>query len=257
MIMKQFFCTTLLLLFALLGFAQVRIHSHNDYSQGKPFHTAYLNKVEEMEADIFLVGDSIIVAHGKKDIEPSNTLYNLYLKPINEKFKQYRGQVSEDKDYTFSLMIDVKENWATVYPTLKKEIEKYGRIFERNKYKNAIRIVISGNRPTDSTFRTYPKWLFFDGLPQLKYAKEDLKRVALISDNFASYSKWNGYGEIPLADKEKLQKLINDAHRINKPIRFWAAPDTIDSWEQLYKLGVDMINTDKISECSTYFEKHK
>lgn len=242
------------LMISVSGFAQVKIHSHNDYVQKNPFVTAYTNKVDEIEADVFLVGDSILVAHSKREINPSNTLYSLYLQPIAEAFKRHKNRVSNDREYTFSLMIDVKENWNAFYPLLKKEIEKYDEIFNRSKYKKAIQIVISGTRPGPSTFHTYPEWLFFDGLPDISYAKKDLKRITMISDNFAKYSKWKGTGEIPEEDKDKLRKVIVQAQELNKPIRFWGAPDTESCWKQLVALGADIINTDKIAESKTYFK---
>ncbi|RYG17267.1 MAG: glycerophosphodiester phosphodiesterase [Chitinophagaceae bacterium] len=252
--MKKSICLTVFLLFGLTCFAQIKIHSHNDYLQQKPFYIAYANKVDEMEADIFLVGDSILVAHSKRELNSSKTLYNLYLKPISEAFKKYKNKVSEDKKYTFSLMIDVKENWNAVYPSLKKEIEKFDLVFHRGRKKRAIQIVISGARPPHSTFNSYPEWLFFDGLPNITYAKKDLARIAMISDNFSTYSKWKGVGEIPEDDKAKLKKLIDEAHRLNKPIRFWGAPDTQACWQQLAALGADIINTDKIVESKKYFQ---
>ena len=252
--MKRQFGLALGLMISISSFAQVKIHSHNDYVQQKPFFIAYVNKVDEMEADIFLSGDSLVVAHSKKEIIMSNTLYNLYLHPIAKAFKKYGNRVSEDKKYTFSLMIDVKENWNSVYPSLKNEIEKYGHVFNRNAKKTAIQIVISGSRPDHSTFSTYPKWLFFDGLPNVSYAKKDLKRISMISDNFANYSKWRGVGEMPAADIDKLRKVIIRAHDLHKPIRFWGAPDTEACWKQLASLGVDIINTDKIEESKTYFK---
>ncbi len=235
-------------------FAQVKIHSHNDYLQTKPFFTAYAHKVDEMEADIFLIGDSILVAHSKKEINSSSTLYSLYLKPIAEAFKAHKKKVSSDKQYTFSLMIDVKENWNLVYPSLKREIEKYGDLFNRKALKTGVQIVVSGSRPDHATFNTYPKWLFFDGLPNITYAKKDLKRITMISDNFGTYSKWKGVGEIPEADKDKLRKVITSAHQLHKPIRFWGAPDTEACWKQLVALGADIINTDKIAESTKYFQ---
>lgn len=255
--MKKVVGFVLLILIATYSFAQVKIHSHNDYAQKNPFHTAYANKVDQIEADVFLVGDSLVVSHSRKEIKLSNTLNNLYLNPIAEAFKKYKNGVSSDKKYTFSLMIDPKEKWEIIYPSLKKEIEKYGNIFDRSKRKNAIQIVISGSRPEHSTFSTYPKWVFFDGVPNVNYAKEDLKRITMISDNFANYSKWKGVGEMPVSDRNKLQEVITQAHKLNKPMRFWGAPDTEACWKLLAELGADIINTDKIIESKTYFEKSK
>ncbi len=242
------------LLFTVNCLAQVKIHSHNDYVQQKPFFMAYANQVDQMEADIFFVGDSILVAHSKRELKPSNTIYSLYLKPIATAFKKYNNRVSEDKKYTFSLMIDVKDSWSTTYPALKREIEKYGNLFNRGKKKHAIQIVISGSRPEYATFNTYPKWLYFDGLPNVAYAKKDLKRVTMISDNFANYSKWKGVGEIAEVDKQKLSKIISAAHQLHKPIRFWGAPDTETCWKLLAELGADITNTDRIAESKKFFK---
>ncbi|RZL46143.1 MAG: glycerophosphodiester phosphodiesterase [Pedobacter sp.] len=244
--MKKIIYTVLFTLITLSSFAQQKVHSHNDYAQKRPFFEAYENKVDQIEADIFLVGDSLIVAHSKKGIDPTHTLNKLYLNPIASLFKQYKNRVSVDKKYTFSLMIDVKENWNTVYPVLKREIEKYGDVFNRGKDKYAIQIVISGNRPADSTFHTYPEWLFFDGLPNISYAKRDLARVSMISDNFATYSKWRGNGYLPKDDQQKLEDIIKQARRLKKPVRFWGAPDTEDSWSMQLSIGVDIINTDNV-----------
>ncbi|MBB2144411.1 glycerophosphodiester phosphodiesterase [Pedobacter sp. LMG 31464] len=249
--MKKLIGLALFVLIAISSFAQVKIHSHNDYTHAQPLLEAYSNQVYEIEADIFLINDSLIVAHSKKDKNLTRTLSSMYLSPI--------AQLQKDKStkYGFRLMIDIKDNWDLTYPALRKEIEKYETVFDRSKNKNAIQIVISGNRPADSTFRTYPKWLFFDGLPNISYAKEDLKRITMISDNFVTYSRWGGNGEIATEDKDKLKTVIENAHKLNKPIRFWGAPDTKECWQQLHDLGADIINTDKISECKTYFEQHK
>jgi hypothetical protein len=249
--MKKLIGLALFVLLTTASFAQIKIHSHNDYAQEKPLREAYSNQAYEIEADIFLIKDLLIIAHSKKDKNLTRTLTSMYLSPI--------AQLQKDKGvkYSFRLMIDIKDNWELTYPALRKEIEKYGSVFDRSKNKNAIQIVISGNRPADSTFHTYPKWLFFDGLPNISYAKKDLKRVTMISDNFVTYSRWGGNGEIPAEDRAKLKMVIENAHKLNKPIRFWGAPDTKECWQQLHDLGADIINTDKISECKTYFEQHK
>lgn len=255
--MKKIIGITLFLIFDVVCFAQVKIHSHNDYAQQNPFYTAYQNKVFEIEADVFLVGDSLVVAHSRKEINPKNTLNFLYLQPIKKLFKQYDNRISADKKYTFSLMIDIKDEWEKVYPVLKREIEKYGSVFKRSKNKLNIQLIISGNRPIDTTFHNYPDWLFFDGLPYINYAEADFKRVSMISDKFSNYTKWNGIGEIPLADKKRLFDAVKIANQKHRSFRFWGAPDNKFSWQQLSELGLIIINTDKIEECKTYFENKK
>jgi hypothetical protein len=41
----------------------------------------------------------------------------------------------------------------------------------------------------------------------------------MISDNFRLYSRWDGMGDLPDADREKLKRVIKRAHSDNKPIR--------------------------------------
>lgn len=223
----------------------VRIHSHNDYTHKKPFYEAIQNKAFSIEADVFVVGDSLMVAHGKEEIKQGNTLEKMYLKPILA--------LSKTKDfYSFQLMIDLKESWDLTYPILLKTLKPYEKLFSKGGKK--VSIVISGNRPPNNTFHLYPEMINFDGLPGVNYAPEDLKKITMISANFADYSKWKGVGEIPEADRQKLLTLISAAHQIGKPFRFWGAPDTEDYWEQLMS---GIINTDKVTEATAYFkQKH-
>lgn len=226
--------------------AQIKIHSHNDYTHSKPFYGATQNKAYSIEADIFLVGDSLFVAHSKKEIKAGNTLENLYLNPIKlfSKTKNF---------YSFQLMIDIKDDWNVTYPVLLKYLNKYKKAF--SKKGKTVSIAISGNRPPDSTFHLYPQVIMFDGLPNRVYKEQDLNKIAMISDNFRTYSKWNGTGEIPESDKVRLLKVIKEAHQNGKICRFWNAPDNENSWQVLQNLGADIINTDKVKESTKYFEQ--
>ncbi|MDQ1142344.1 phosphatidylinositol-specific phospholipase C/glycerophosphodiester phosphodiesterase family protein [Pedobacter agri] len=235
-----FFC---LLILTFDSTAQVKIHSHNDYTHSKPFYDAVANKAFSIEADVFVVGDSLIVAHSKKEIKAGNTLEKLYLKPI--------AALYQTKEfYSFQLMIDFKDSWAITYPVLEKTLKPFKRYLSKRNKK--ITIVISGNRPPDSTFHSF-NVVSFDGLPDVNYRSADLKKITMISDNFAKYSKWKGVGEITETDKARLKALIDHAHEIGKPFRFWGAPDHQASWKLLYDLGADIINTDQVAKASSYF----
>jgi alkaline phosphatase len=241
---KHFLVFLVLILSGSFVKAQVKIHSHNDYTHQKPFYEAVENKAFSIEADVFVVGNSLIVAHSRKEIKTGNTLDKLYLKQIET--------LSHNKEYyTFQLMIDIKGDWDSTYHLLKKSLKKYHKYFGKQG-RNTI-VVISGNRPADSVFHKYPH-LFFDGLPNHVYRPEDLTKVVMISDNFADYSKWKGIGEISEIDKAKLAELINNAHKIGKPFRFWGAPDNKACWKLLHELGADIINTDKVTEATNYFK---
>jgi alkaline phosphatase len=237
----------------------VQIHSHNDYQHAVPFRDAYYHHAAEIEADVYLprtpaMKDSLMIGHDTTDITAGRTLISMYIDPIVLLFKKYGNRVSLDPNYTFRLMIDVKDQWKDVYPLLLKEIDKYPSVFNRKVNSMAIQVFVSGNRPADSTFHTYPNIINFDGLPAHNYAPADLAKIVLISDNFDTYSHWKGEGELAARDLNAVKKLINAAHAIGKPFRFWGTPDTANVWEQLRLAGADVINTDKIADCTQYFD---
>ena len=69
---------------------------------------------------------------------------------------------------------------------------------------------------------------------------------------FKKYTTWRGKGELSAAQRDTLQQAISQAHTLGKPVRFWGAPDTKNTWQQLMGLKVDYINTDKIKALSGF-----
>lgn len=49
---------------------KILIHSHNDYAQERPFWGAYEAGADSIEADVFLVGGDLLVAHSRKELKP-------------------------------------------------------------------------------------------------------------------------------------------------------------------------------------------
>lgn len=244
--MRSYILPALLWLTTAVTYAQ-KIHAHNDYAQPRPFMSAYEKRADFIEADVWLLNGKLVVSHEKPTASPP-TLDSLYLKPIVRLFLQNKDKPSPERDYTFNLVIDVKENSAEVLPLLITMLQENLPVFNRSANTKAIQVIISGERPKIQNYFDYPL-LQFDGRPSEVYDEETLGRVALISDNFQSYSRWNGIGDIPDIDRDKLKRVIKRAHNDNKPIRFWAIPDIPNGWKQLKKLGVDIINTDKVEEC--------
>ncbi len=231
------------------AFAQL-IHAHNDYEKPRPFVDAYEQRADFIEADVFLVDGRLVVAHERQQIDTAKTLQALYLNPIVKLFEANKGYVSPRRDYSFSLVIDVKDDYEKVIPKLIELLQPNLAVFHRGISPNAVRIIISGNRPKPAGLLDYPPYILFDGRPSEVYDAETLQRIALISDSFQGYSRWDGTGTLPDADREKLKRVIRRAHDDNKPFRFWAIPDEPNAWKQLRKAGVDIINTDKVAEAT-------
>ena len=80
-------------------------HSHNDYHQQHPLTDALKNGMVSVEADVFLVGNNILVGHSESELTDDRTLENLYLQPLWKKLKKERRKFSP-----IILLVDIKTN---------------------------------------------------------------------------------------------------------------------------------------------------
>jgi alkaline phosphatase len=136
-------------------------------------------------------------------------------------------------------------------------LKKYPDVFNADVNKNAISIVITGNRPGPSDFGKYPLWISFDGNVTLKYDDQQLKRIGLFSENLRNFTLWKGKEAIPEKEEKRLKQVIDSVHGLNKRIRFWNAPDSPFAWKILMNLKVGYINTDHIQDLALYLENYK
>src|SRR5476651_2446944 len=67
--------------------------AHNDYSHKHPLYDALQNGYTNMEADIFLKGNNLVVAHINPYFKGRRQLENLYLRPLLKQVTDNGGQV--------------------------------------------------------------------------------------------------------------------------------------------------------------------
>ncbi|HEX8059979.1 MAG TPA: glycerophosphodiester phosphodiesterase, partial [Cyclobacteriaceae bacterium] len=209
----------------------------------KPFYNAFELKVAYIEADVFLEDGKLLVAHTKRETDPSKTLESMYLEPLSQKVKEGNGKL-----YGVTLMIDLKTSGAPTMDVLVKTLDKYPDLTKCE----GLSITMSGDYPPPSQWKNYPAYITFDGRPNVSYSADEVKQVRLVSTSFGSVSGWDGNGEIPSKDKEKIKQAVDWAHQLNKPMRFWASPDFPNAWAKFKEMGVDIFNSDNINELSKY-----
>jgi alkaline phosphatase len=224
------------------------IFAHNDYEKPIPLMAAYNAQVSYIEADVLLQGHELMVAHSADEIQKGKTLESLYLNPLNELVEKNGGSAYPEKDKTLTLMIDLKTEGSMTLKTLVFKLKKYPHLISCK----SLMITVSGNVPMPALWKDYPLFIHFDGRPYITYTLEQQKRIRLISANFQSYSKWVGNDELKEADKKKLKTLVDAAHSMDKPFRFWAIPDVEKGWQTMVELGVDIINTDNVAGVSAF-----
>lgn len=248
--MKHIF--TSFLLFCCLAAAKAQYtagnaHSHNDYLKAIPFEKAFSLHFGSIEADVFLKDGELYVAHTPAEIDTAKTLRRFYLEPLREKARAKAGVFGETKQQ-LQILVDFKTEAAATMDAFLRQLRDFPELMSNPR----LTFAISGNRPPQAQWPSFPPCILFDGRPGVPYTADELKKVALISDNFRLYSQWNGKG-IPVAeDLAKMEKVIARAHALGKKFRFWATPDDVNAWKTMMKLGVDYINTDKTGELAAY-----
>src|SRR5688572_30462698 len=174
--MKFFLFTAFLLVINQLH-AQVLIHAHNDYEKPEPLFAALREKAFAIEADVYLVNGQLAVAHDRKDIDPKRNLISLYLRPLDSLIRLNQGFVTNDKKYQPVLVVDIKAEGEKVLAELVKLAGKYPRVFDNKTNKNALYILVSGDRGPVASWKDYPGAIRFDGRPSEQYDESALAKV--------------------------------------------------------------------------------
>ncbi|MES2776169.1 MAG: alkaline phosphatase [Bacteroidota bacterium] len=226
-------------------------HSHNDYEQAMPFVAAYNAGFGSMEADIFLQDGNLYVAHNTDQLAAKKLLETYYLKPMALAIEKNGGFIYRDTSKRLQVLIDIKTEAISTLDAFIKLLQQYPSLANNR----SINWVISGNRPGEKSFASYPAFILFDGVISTTYSTEALARIAMMSASFKTFSSWDGEGELPAIAFSNIQAALTQMHLLNKPVRLWAAPDNADTWKTLMQLGVDFINTDKISELAEFLRK--
>jgi alkaline phosphatase len=233
------------------AYTAANLHSHNDYEKPFPFWEAYNQGYGSIEADIFLYGGNLVIAHDTLQRARGRTLDSLYLQPLQQCIIKNKGYPYPGHDRMLQLLIDIKTDSTATVNKLVEKLKAYPLITGCA----AVKIVITGNRPATAAFTGYPGYIYFDGELHINYPAGAVSKIEMLSDNFKRYSLWNGNDTIPLKDKNVLASLIAKAHALHKKVRFWNAPDNINSWKIFMALGVDYINTDHITAAAVFLQQ--
>ena len=230
-------------------------HAHNDYLHEHPLTDAMNHGFRSIEADVFSGGDSLYVAHNKKDIRSGRTLRALYMDPLKESFSDGRLTMF-DGTCPLILLIDIKDNGLTTYRLLDHILTEYSEMLcqvSQEKYiRGQVMVVVSGNRPIEFMAKQKIRFAFVDG------RIEDLTKdyapllMPLISDRWPKYFSWRGKDDIPEKEKIQLKAYVQKAHENSQLMRFWATPDKPGKeresvWEELLDAEVDLLNTDDLA----------
>jgi len=231
-------------------------HAHNDYEHYRPLYDALENGFSSVEADVHLKEGKLLVGHNFVT-RNAKTLEVLYIKPLDSISRQNAGRIYRQRQEPVVLLIDIKTPAAPTYQAIIDILTKYPDCLNTPSRPGALQVIISGNRPIE-LIRSDPQHLTaIDGRPEDLGKGFTTSEMPWISENYSKVVDWNGNGEIPAEELNKVRNLAKRVHQENKALRLWAIPDNETTWEALLNAGVDIINTDKLEDLNIFLSNRK
>ncbi|MEU6377239.1 phosphatidylinositol-specific phospholipase C/glycerophosphodiester phosphodiesterase family protein [Streptomyces sp. NPDC046909] len=244
-----------------------RAHAHNDYEHPRPLFDALDHRFGSVEADIFLVGDQLLIGHTVDDLDPTRTLESLYLDPLAKLVKANRGSVYRGYRRPLQLLIDIKTEGSSTYLELDRHLQRYKHLFTTYAHGRVLRgpvtAVISGDRAARTPMEAQTvRRAFYDGRLTDLGSSAPASFISLISDNWTLNFTWQGVGAFPDAERQKLRGIVQAAHARGQQVRFWATPDVAGPardalWGELLAADVDYLNTDDLAGLEAFLDAHR
>lgn len=244
-----------------------RAHAHNDYEHPRPLLDALDHRFASVEADIFLVGDQLLVGHTADDLDPTRTLTSLYLDPLARIVKAHHGSVYRGHRRPLQLLIDIKTEGSSTYLALDRHLRRYRHLFTTCVHGKVVpgpvTAVISGDRAARVPMEAQTvRRAFYDGRLTDLGTSAPASFVPLISDNWTLTFTWLGEGAFPDVERQKLRSIVRQAHARGQQVRFWATPDLPGPardalWSELLAADVDYVNTDDLAGLEAFLDAHR
>jgi hypothetical protein len=240
-------------------------HAHNDYLHDPALGQALAHGFTSVEADIFLVGDKLCVAHEPNKVTPPRTLQSLYLEPLRQRVRENGGRVYRNGS-RFILLIDLKTAAEPTYRRLHEVLDGYKDMLtafgSQGRKDRAVLVIISGNRPLE-LMRSQPlRYAGYDGRLTDLDSGIPADVIAMISDQWIRHFTWRGEGAMPAQERQKLTEIVRKAHAGGRLVRFWSTLDAPTPareavWRELLSAQVDLINTDDLKGLQEFLLQHE
>ena len=226
-----------------------RAHAHNDYLHKRPLSEALEQGFCSVEADVFLRGDELLVAHTVFELRPERTLKTLYLDPLRKWIQEHNEQIYPDGSGLW-LLIDIKSEAEASYQVIHRQLEEFEEILSAVKdgqfTQRPVTVVISGNRPVEFMRRQAFRLAAIDGRPGDLESTDPAHLIPWISTDWKSHFKWRGVGPLPVEEQDRLRDFVSRCESRGRKLRFWGAPDKPAVWQTLWESGVSLLGTDDL-----------
>ncbi|KAK7064150.1 alkaline phosphatase [Favolaschia claudopus] len=255
-----------------------QIHSHNDYWRDVPLLTALSFGVASVEADVWLVNETLYIGHEMAALTPDRTFDSLYIQPLvsiidgqNPKSQFTPNQTSINGVFDtasstpLQLLVDMKTDGPSTLPFVLYALQPlrergYLTTCESNGTCTQAPVVVvgTGNTPLAGVQALSPRDFFFDAPLTTLNSTFDITLSPIASTDYEVAVGWSGIGSINDTQLAAIKKFVGDAHSLNIRARFWDTPGWPISarnnvWKTLIDNGADWLNADDLEAAATMF----
>ncbi len=229
-----------------------RAFAHNDYAQRRPLLDALAHGFAAVEADVHLVDGELLVGHSKRDLVPGRTLASTYLDPLAEMVAR-DGAIYADEPLV--LLVDMKSDTATAgWHALREQLAPYAAMLAQHRYDGVLHgpvsVVMSGHVDLAAMEADPVRLASADGrLADLGSGLSPV--VTMVSDKWSHVFRWRGWGRMPERQRVRLRRLVTEAHRQGRQIRFWGTSPRM--WSELVAADVDLVIADDLAGMAQWF----
>ncbi|TFK41076.1 hypothetical protein BDQ12DRAFT_733408 [Crucibulum laeve] len=263
------------------GIIPKAIHSHNDYWRDVPLFTALSLGVASVEADVWLVGQDLLVGHELAALTQGRTFDALYIQPLLEiihgqnpknglTVNQTRpnGIFDTSSGTPLQLLVDIKTEGSSTLPFVIKALQPlrtsgYLTTFSNGSLQqSAVTVVGTGNTPLEGIKALSSRDIFFDAplatlATPLNDTIWDNTIAPIASTDYGAVVGWNGIRNITDTQLSIINQLIEDSHKVGLKARFWDTPGwpinaRENVWKQLLDSGADWLNADDLEAASSF-----
>jgi len=254
------------------------IHSHNDYWRDVPLLTALSFGVASVEADVWLVGETLHIGHEISALTTERTFDSLYVQPLvsiiegqNPKTQftvnltGINGVFDTSSGTPLQLLVDMKTDGPSTLPFVLAALQPLRERGYLTTCKSngscvlgPVVVVGTGNTPLAGIQALSPRDVFFDAplLALNSTFNPTISPLASVDYNVAV--GWSGIGSINNTQLSAIQTLVADAHALGIRARFWDTPGypifaRNAVWQTLIDNGADWLNADDLEAAATMF----
>ncbi|RMD43676.1 hypothetical protein DV735_g1486, partial [Chaetothyriales sp. CBS 134920] len=261
------------------GIVPKQIHSHNDYWRDVPFYTALSAGAISVEADVWLVNETLFVGHEQSALTAERTFSSLYIAPILDTLERQNpttpfisgsstknGVFDTSSGQTLYLFVDIKTDGETAWPYVVEQLQPlrdagYLTTFNGSAVTTGpVTVVGTGNTPLDQIKGVSPRDYFFDAnLAFLNTTQADIDSTIspIASTQFSKYiGAING---TTFSDEQltTLREYLTLAASRGIGGRFWDTPAWPITkrnavWSTLLEEGVALLNADNLYDIAGF-----